>query len=154
MVSPLHLTKFRFKQDYSFQEQHKYATARDGVSDIKKIKVYLGQDEGILPKKPQVEDKKSGCKNLPKNRFNQKSAINLKYFTSKLSEIPGPITPNMKQVKDVRKNQDVNKRYDNNIRKVLYESSYQRVSTRVIVRLNFIGRKHQEVQTANYSCFI
>ena len=53
-----------------------------------------------------------------------KDKINLKYFTSNLSELPGPLNRNMKKMKDVRKNSIVNKTYDDK----LYNNFYRIVS--------------------------
>jgi hypothetical protein len=89
--------------------------------------VYLGQDDpmqSVSARQYQSTDYERNSSSRS-NRFEKKKVINLKYFTSNLSEMPGPVTNTMKKMKDVRKFASVNQRYDNKMRKLLYHSSYR-----------------------------
>lgn len=66
--------------------------------------------------------------NTSLTKLKNKAKLNLNYFTSRITEIPGPFTEPMKQIYEERKNETIHKRYDNNLRKILYESTYQDVS--------------------------
>jgi hypothetical protein len=111
--------------------------------------VYLGQDDnpiqssGVRHAHSTEYQRNSSSRS---NRFEKKKVINLKYFTSNLSEIPGPVTDTMSKMKDIRKNSSVNQRYDNNMRKLLYHSSYRIV----ILFFNNLGRKHKPNGSSTY----
>jgi hypothetical protein len=92
--------------------------------------VYLDQDDGILPPSPRQANATEYQKYFGSHsqRFDRKEKTNLKYFTSNISDLPGPITSQMNKMHDERRNSTVNKRFDNNLRKLLYHSSYKIVS--------------------------
>jgi hypothetical protein len=130
----------RYKEDYSFREQSNYESQQS--KNIPKIEVYLGQDDHYLPTPQTTKSKPVGKTfSIHGNKIRNKKKINMKYFTSNLDELPGPVTPQMREVAVPRKNQSVHKRYDNNLRKVLYQSSYQRVNSYSY----FIGRKRRKI---------
>lgn len=104
---------FRYKDDFSSQYN------RHG--EVRKIQVDL---RGESP--PKVTPTTT--------RRASKKETNLKYFTSRIHELPGPITQEMKSVHDARSKQQINKRYDNNLRKVLYQSSYQTVNLLFLIK--------------------
>mmetsp|Transcript_31451 Transcript_31451/g.27812 ORF Transcript_31451/g.27812 Transcript_31451/m.27812 type:complete len:329 (-) Transcript_31451:38-1024(-) len=89
------------------------------IANIKQVQISL-QPKSFTPKASMSKPEKSYF-SLHKNRFSQKQSTNLKYFTSKLSEIPGPVTDNMKSMRDVRKNSTINKTYDEK----LYGNTYK-----------------------------
>ena len=142
MVSAPFLTYYRYSDDYKFSSKNQDLNKTKEVNNIKKVEVYLGQDDNPIQSlgarhAHSIEYQRDSSSRS--NRFEKKKVINLKYFTSNLSEIPGPVTDTMSKMKDIRKNSSVNQRYDNNMRKLLYHSSYRIV----ILFFNNLGRKHK-----------
>ena len=131
-------TYFRYKDDYSFQENSKRnsicnSKLQNNKQQVKQVEIYLNQDDGFIPQPKTKRKQQTSYFTLQTDRFNKKSNINLKYFTSELNELPGPITPNMEKMLSPRKDEGIRPRYNNNLRKVLYQSSYQRVSCKVFI---------------------
>jgi hypothetical protein len=124
----LHLTFYRYSDDYNFSSKKQSLNKTKEVNNIKKVEVYLGQEDNL---KQSISARNAHSteyemnSNSRSNRFEKKKIINLKYFTSNLSEIPGPVTNTMSEMIDIRKNSSVNQRYDNTMRKLLYHSSYR-----------------------------
>lgn len=83
------------------------ASNSDLKVSVKKIKVDLNQNNDILPGSRRLS---ANEKNLIRSsKFENKEKTNLRYFTSKIHEIPGPITSQMKKIMQIRKHEFVEK---------------------------------------------
>ncbi|CAI2369292.1 unnamed protein product [Moneuplotes crassus] len=133
-----------YKDEYNHYSQ-KYS--QDGFN-IKKVKVFLNEDKqpdnyfslNSSPKRVTLQSRG--------NRFEKKDKTNLKYFTSRLTEVPGPVNRNMRRVFDKRSNEAINKTYDEK----LYGNVYQiDGSTKKITSPERFPSWRREIQP-NISC--